>query len=263
MRHVLFPFLIAAAVAAQAPSFDVVSIKPNKSGSGSMTVGSRGDRWVAVNATTLTLVMNAYSHETFNIVAVPAWMKSERYDVTATSSLVNPTREQYQAMVRALLAERFKLVAHTEVRELPTYRLVRASGDGAPGPRLRRTDVDCDAIWSRPADAPRVTSPVTGMPVCTARGGMGTYASSAVTMEDFARTLSYELERKVTDGTGLEGRYDLLLQFTPEERRAAGAPDEFGTIFTALLEQLGLKLEARRGPVEVLVIDRVERPSEN
>ncbi len=107
MRHLLVPFLVTAAVAAQTPSFDVISVKPNKSGSGSMTVGVRGERWVAVNATPLALVMNAYRHETFNVIAVPDWMKSERYDVTATSSLINPTREQYQAMVRALLVDRF------------------------------------------------------------------------------------------------------------------------------------------------------------
>ena len=96
MRHLLVPFLVTAAVAAQTPSFDVISVKPNKSGSGSMTVAGRGgDRWVAVNATPLVLVMNAYRHETFNVIAVPDWMKAERYDVTATSSLINPTREQY------------------------------------------------------------------------------------------------------------------------------------------------------------------------
>ena len=140
---------------------------------------------------------------------------------------------------------------------------MRASSDGALGPRLRRTDVDCNAIWNLPAAEPRATSPVTGLPVCDSKGATGIHASSAVTMEDLARTLSYELERKVTDETGLEGRYDLLLQFTPEGRSAAGSPDEFGSIFTALQEQLGLKLESQRAPVEVLVIDSVERPSEN
>ena len=92
---------------------------------------------------------------------------------------------------------------------------------------------------------------------------MGVYAMSGTAMADVAHSLSSELGRKVTDETGLEGAYDVLLQWTPENRSAAGTPDEFGSIFTAVQEQLGLKLEPQRSEVEVLVIDHVEHPSEN
>jgi len=92
---------------------------------------------------------------------------------------------------------------------------------------------------------------------------MGLYAMSAVPMDDFARSLASELGRRVTNETGLDGLYDVYMQWTPETRTIAGPSDEFGSIFTALQEQVGLKLESQRSDVEVLVIDRVERPSEN
>ena len=277
MRYItIFVPLVAAigAVSAQTPApsstpsqapltFDVVSIKPNTSGSGSMSVGMRGDRLNFVNGTAFTVVMNAYSHETFHIYGAPGWMMSERYDITAVSPIGTPTREQYHALMRALLADRFQFKAHTEVRQLPTYRLVRAGADASLGPRLQKTDTDCMAVARDRSGGPPRMSAVTGGPVCGGRGGMGVYAMSGTAMADVARSLSSELGRKVTDETGLEGAYDVLLQWTPENRSAAGTPDEFGSIFTAVQEQLGLKLEPQRSEVEVLVIDHVEHPSEN
>ena len=141
-------------------SFDVVSIKPNTSGSGGMTIGMRGGRLTMVNGTPMTLVMNAYPQQSFHIFGAPSWMTSERYDVTATTTRGDPSGEEYRAMVKALLVERVKLVAHTEVRQLPIYALVIARGDEKLGPRIRRWDTDCDAVLRPRAVAlPRLRLP--------------------------------------------------------------------------------------------------------
>jgi uncharacterized protein (TIGR03435 family) len=268
MRPLLVAFLLCAVVSAQTPSFDVVSIKPNKSGSGSMSVGVRSGRFNAVNATALTLVQNAYPQQTFHIFGAPGWMTSERYDVSATiTSAVTPTIDQFRSLIRAMLADRFKLAAHIETREMPVYVMTLARADGKLGPRLRRWDVDCQAVWSGAIKNPPPSS-VPGIPPCGGRGGAGLHAHSGQNMEGLARSLETYLSANVLERTGLEGQWEIHLQWTPEAQRPDtprfdGAQGEFGTLFTAIQEQLGLKLEARHAPVEVLVIDSIERPREN
>jgi len=271
MRHVLISFIVAAGVGAQIPAptntapdptFDVISIKPNKSGSGSMRVGVTAGRVTAINATTLVLVQNAYSQQTFHIVGALGWMDSERYDVVATiTPPVQPTPAQYQAMMRKMLADRFSFVVHLETREMPAYVLTRARPDGKLGPRLWPWNVDCRAVWSGEIKPP--PSSVPGIPPCGGRGGGGFYAQSGVSMDGFARSLASNLGATVINQTGLKGEWEIHLQWAQETQRADAAQSEFGSLFTSVQEQLGLKLEARRLPVEVLVIDNVERPSEN
>lgn len=264
MRRLILPVLLSAVVSAQPPSFDVVSIKPNKSGSLSMSVGVRSGRFNAVNATALTLVQNAYSQQTFHIFGAPGWMDAERYDVSATiTPVVTPTREQFQAMMRTMLADRFKLVARVETREMPAYVMTFARSDRKLGPRIRPWDVDCRAVWSGEIKNPPPSS-VPGIPPCGGRGGAGLHAQSGQNMEGLARSLESYLSAKVIEQTELKGQWEIHLQWDAGQPRIdGGQPSEFGSLFTALQEQLGLKLDARRLPVEVLVIDKVERPSEN
>jgi uncharacterized protein (TIGR03435 family) len=173
-------------------------------------------------------------------------------------------------MVRTLLADRFKLTVHDEVRDLPVYALVTARSDGRPGPQLRRVEVDCAALYD---DGPRPATPGPGKDACGAFRGLGTsrITGHAVTMLMLANlVVRGSVGRMVLDRTGLSGAFDLDLEWTPERTALSadaspGAPpaSEGPSIFTALQEQLGLKLDSRRGPVDVLVIDHVERPTED
>ena len=175
-------------------------------------------------------------------------------------------------MLRALLYERFKLRVHTEQRELPVYHLVTARRDWKLGPQLRPSAVDCEAVRSTRAPGPRPADDGSE-PTCrpsfdaNVREGTMTVKVEGESMTSLARTLlSSETRRTVLDKTGLAGTFDIQLTFIPEP--LPGLPrmpaSENGvSLFTAIQEQLGLKLEAERGLVEVLVIDGAERPTEN
>jgi uncharacterized protein (TIGR03435 family) len=178
-------------------------------------------------------------------------------------------------MLRTLLAERFKLKTHTETRELPIYALVMARSDSKPGPQLRRTDADCSrAVISQDDWVGR--GPVAGPPPCGFFGfspgtdlpkGRGGFAFRGLTMGMFAKRLVPMVRRTVSDQTGVTGYFDGDFDFVaempppppPPGMPSAFGPDPFPTVFTVLPEQLGLKLDSRRGPVDVLVIDRIER----
>jgi uncharacterized protein (TIGR03435 family) len=182
-------------------------------------------------------------------------------------------------MLKALLAERFKLVAHNESRELPVYDLVMARSDARPGPQLRKSDVDCAALFAaRRGGGPPPPPPQPGERMqCGMFGGIGRVTAGAVTMAQFGTLLSRLVNRTVVDKTGLAGNFDIDLTFTPDQpARAPGAPpdqpirangvdiDPNGpSLFTALQEQLGLKLDSQKGPVDVVVIDSVEHPTED
>jgi uncharacterized protein (TIGR03435 family) len=170
-------------------------------------------------------------------------------------------------MLRALLAERFKLKVHTETRERPVYQLLVARADGRLGSRLTKSTVDCQALGARAGGAPASPpqSP-TGRPVCGLRMGPGIFSGGNVSMTGFANALSKFAGRPVVDKTGLAGNWDLEVEYLPEQiPNLNGAPapvnPDAPSLFTALQEQLGLKLEAQRGGVDILVIDSVERPT--
>jgi uncharacterized protein (TIGR03435 family) len=218
-------------------------------------------------------------------VGLPAWETSERYDVNATASLKNPTIEDRQAMMRALLAERFKFAAHHEAQEQPSFDMVLARKDGRLGSGLKPSEVDCAAraaaqraaadaaraAGTPPPPPPTFTPPAPGsvVPPCSSRM-MGNVVEGDMTMASLASLLRSMAGRYVVDKTGLTGNYRVKLEAVRlfqgpglESAATAGAPDDAASIFTALTEQLGLKLESSRAQVEVLVIDHIERPSEN
>jgi uncharacterized protein (TIGR03435 family) len=180
-----------------------------------------------------------------------------------------------QLMVQALLADRFKLVVHRETREMPTYALVLAREDERLGPQLKVSTVDCSPGARRGLPPPPPPGP-NERPPCGMRMAPGSIMSGGTALSQLATTLSNSVGRMVVDKTGLTDRFDIDLKWTPDGMAAGGglgipggAPppvpvDTSGpSIFAALQEQLGLKLESERGPVEVLVIDSVEHPTEN
>ncbi len=247
------------------PSFEAASIKVNRSGIREVNFGMPpGGRFTATNAPLREIVRLAYGVSDLLIVDAPDWIRAERFDIVAKAD-GNPERDQIFLMVRSLLADRFKLVIHRESRELPQYALLRAKPDGAVGPRLRPAAADCPALLAAAQKGTPI--PRSNRVLCGSQSRPGTIAIGGMTMDQIATGLWLQLGRVVSNRTGLEGRFDLDLDFAPEPVGGAVSADapasDAPSIFTAVQEQLGLKLESTKGPVEVLVIDRVERPTED
>jgi uncharacterized protein (TIGR03435 family) len=267
------PFVCAVVIAsslpmlsAQAPvnpTFEVASIKPNKSGDQASSSFVRpGSRYNATNVTLRMLMRSAYGVHDMQIAGSPSWIDSERFDSVANAEGDQPTsmfRGQARLMLRSLLADRFKLVLHNETRELPIYALVVARGDRKLGPQLQPSDAaECEAVKTRsPIPATAADPPL------SCGGGFartGRLAARGSVLSDLVTSISNAADRIVRDRTELSGNFDWDLQWTPEQFPQT-EPSESVSFFTALQEQLGLKLESTRGPVDVLVIDRVELPS--
>jgi bla regulator protein BlaR1 len=226
------------------PSFEVATIKLNKSGEQGGGSQLEGSTYRGTNVSLLRMIRLAYA-PIQEFVGGTGWIDTERYDVVAKAE-GQPNRPQMHLMLRSLLADRFKLAVHKETREKPAFALVLARPDGKLGPSLKRSEIDCS-----PANRDKAPKGACGF-----RAGKGILSSRSATMEMLASELILT-GRIVVDRTGLTGSYDLDLRWTPDEFETSSE------LITALREQLGLKLEATRAPVEVIVIDNAERPSEN
>ena len=247
---------LAAAVCAQPPAFEVASIKPSDP-AGTIGIRRSGNHIATRSTSLLFLITWAYDVQSDRVFGKPGWVDSVRYDVTANAAQDErpaPPRlpgqpTELQQMMQTLLAERFKLVIHRETRELPVYALVAAKG-GAKVQLTKAPDVMGQNPFSMPA--------------------RGRLIGTQVSAEMLAKALSGQVGRTVQDQSGLEGVFDFKLEWEPDasaraDGGAASADLRAGSsLFTALQEQLGLKLETRKGKVEVLVIDRMEStPTEN
>jgi uncharacterized protein (TIGR03435 family) len=270
-------------VADSGPRFEVASVKPNKSGEPfARLVVLPGGRYDAINVPLRTIIRSAYQLQDFQLIGGPDWIGSERFDIAAKAERDIPptpsdgTPDPMQMRLRALLAERFNLKVHLEHRELPVYALVVASKGGKPGAQLRPGAVDCAAIMAadRARGGPPATpSPTGGQIPCTIQTGPGRLNGSSMRLSQLATILSQSVQRVVVDRTGLTGYFDFDLSWTPDN--IPQGPQQPGdhplppvdpnspSIFAALQEQLGLKLETERARVEVLVIDCVELPTSN
>jgi uncharacterized protein (TIGR03435 family) len=263
------------AQATEPMAFEVASVKPNKSGpaAGQFLRGQPGGVVQVGNMTLRDLITWAYQIQGFQLVGGPEWLPNDRFDITASAGRDLPATgfgavAPAMLMMRALLVERFGLGVHGETRELPIYALVIARADGRLGPGLRRSATDCAALIKAGASGTQPVPPPPGpdgRPRCGLTGRSGAIMAGGYPLSQFTRFLAPQVQRVVVDRTGLTGDWDIDLAFTPPQ--AAGSTDPAASdpnstsLFTALQEQLGLKLEPARGPVEVLVIDRVERPS--
>jgi uncharacterized protein (TIGR03435 family) len=264
---------------APGPTFDVVSIKPNTAGPvGSRTEPTRPDGGITmINVLVTTLLGRAYR---LDVTGLPDWATKERFDVIATSDRKSTTPDERDAMLKAMLADRFKLLAHVEDREYDTYDLVLAREDGRLGPGLKRIDADCVAINAErtaasaaavaaglPPPGPRV-GPTDPLPPCFLRTFSGLMEGQA-TLESVMMALRFTTgPRLIVDRTGLAGSYEIRMEFDPRPIPSGPeitppAPDSKPTVFTALQDQLGLKLVPSRTTRPTLVVDRLERPTEN
>lgn len=258
------------------PAFEVASVKRNTSGSIVVNHAITGGRYTGTNLSVMDLLAAVYAPmPRGRISGGPAWITTERFDIVARAE-GDPSPADMLRMVHALLIDRFRLAVHTEARDGDVYDLILARDDGRPGPMLRASTYDCAAQRASRAAAAAAGSSAPGPP-CPWSNYPGRFVGTSITMEQLAYTLSvFTDQRTVRDRTGLTGQYDVELTWTPDRLGPLppNAPDEVvrnraaidpngPSLFTALQEQLGLKLEARRDKIDVLVIDRVERPSEN
>jgi bla regulator protein BlaR1 len=251
--------MIAAGLCAQAPApggpvFEVASVKPSAPGARGMSINRNGGRITTENVPLRFLITFAWDVRDFQITGGPGWLSSDRWDISAKPEgdiQRGPEGEtKIRAMMRALLSERFGLTLHTETKELPVYALVIAKN----GPKLEPS--------SGKSEVTRISM---------SRGQMNVTNFNMATV---ARELSSQLGRIVIDETGLKGDYTFKLEFAPEQnaiQKPVDGPEkpeiapesDRPSLFTALQEQLGLRLESKKGPVQILVIDKVEKATEN
>jgi uncharacterized protein (TIGR03435 family) len=269
---------IVAAQQDTAPAaFEVASVKANRSGdsNGSIRQGP-GGRVDATNMPLRPMITLAYGIAGYQLIGGPGWIDDARYDIVAKledggagstafmpgSTTTNPT----QRALQKLLEDRFRLKTRRETREMDIYALVMARPGGAPGPNLKPSTQDCAAA----ADAARRgVPPPSGpdAPFCGIQGQSGRLRFGGLHASAFPQALSGRAGRMVVDRTGLTGSWDFELTYTPDTG-PGGNPDRAidpnaPSFFTAVQEQLGLKLESTKGPVEVMVIDSIERPMED
>jgi uncharacterized protein (TIGR03435 family) len=233
------------------PRFDAASIKPNRSGSRDSTMRTPpGGTFTATNVSLERLIPNAFNLLPFQVTGGPSWLASERFDIVARPPSDVPG-DRLPDLLQSLLADRFGMKAHRETREQPIYALVVADGSARLGPKLTRTTADCAALEAEK----RVSAECAGM-IGIGAGG-GTLTLKGRPLSRLAETLGNVVGRVVVDQTGLTGNYELELRWSAGDSTASSNDP---TIFTAVQEQLGLRLRSSTGPVEMLVIDAIERP---
>ena len=273
--------LDAQTAAPQESRFEVVSIKRNTGGDvGAMMRVQPGGRVSVRNLAVRQVIMRAYGIQPFQLTGGSDWLQTERYDIEAKApdgAVV--TDDAINAMLRAMLADRFKLKMRRETRESAIYELVLVRSDRRLGEKLRQTSADCVAQRNRGTefagslpDAARVRGE-DAIPCGMVMSGGNRIAAGGETVTRLATMLVPRVQRIVVDNTGLTGLYDFDLQFLPDQgygRAGADGPVRMylvGTdvppLVTAIQEQLGLKLQPARGAVEYVVIESIERPSEN
>lgn len=262
-----------------APRFEVASIKLDTSGVPRHNVRLLPGGLHTENASVRLLMQSGYGLQDFQVVGGPRWMDSDGYNIEAKAQ-GSASKSQIRLMLQSLFEDRFHLKAHRETKELPSYTLIPAKG-GARLPRPK--DVGCrnyDASPlspQNPQDArPALRSPPCGHPVTLVYASGAIVQGGDLPMVEFVKMLSEIVGRPIIDRTGVLENFDVHLEFYPDEAtvgirtpRRTGDPDGPAdpgakpSIMIALEEQLGLKLESTKGPVEILVIDHVERPTEN
>lgn len=251
MRHIKVLLLFAAVTTAiaQTPSFEAASIKSNTSQGGISAMRITAGRASMENCSLKKIMLNAYGipDDREYMIDGPDFLTSEHFDIEAKFPADTPA-PQIRRMLQTMLAERFRMTLHKETRQLPMYSLVVAKG----GPKIHAAEAGDSKTSRRP----------------------GHFEATKITMQKLADLIAKQAGRPVTDATGLQGAFDFTLEWSPQADLRVGTADaalsgntadnQGPSIFTALQEQLGLRLESGKGPVEVLVVDRMEKtPTEN
>ena len=274
------------------PRFEVASIRKTdisalKSAGGTVPpigVRTQPNGMTATLATVEMLLLSAYGLRTYQLIGGPDWVKTDRFDITARAA-GEVTPAVAREMLKNLLRDRFSLRAHLETREADLHVLVLNNSDGRLGPGLKRTSPECEALLAArkkgggpPPERPNFdlirTQTSCGMSMfSSSANGASNFSMGAVTLDRLANQIQGELRGPVVDRTGLTGTFDILLEFASQQRQLQVAPPVNApdltkdvapaTLRDALREQLGLRIDTERAPLEMLVIDSVERPSEN
>jgi uncharacterized protein (TIGR03435 family) len=237
------------------PSFEVATIKPSKPDDQRKAFLVQGRRFKIINQPLTAILSFAYDVQAKQLIGLPPWADTDKYDIDAEPDGEGaPSGKQWKAMLQKLVAERFKLTFHQEKKELSVYVLSVAKG----GPKLTKSEGDPN-----------------GLPGLFFRGKLGDLGVRNANMGDFTGLMQEAvLDRPVLDQTGITGRYDFTLVWTPDDSQFAGmgvkipppAADDgkaAPNLYTAIQEQIGLKLEATKAPADVMVVDHVEQPSAN
>ena len=246
---------IAHPAAQGASAFEVVSIKRSLStdtAGGSLILPD--GRYTATNVPLILLLDVAYRTAPERIIGGPAWIRSDRYNVEARAR-PNTSPDDIGPMLQSVLRERFQLKAQLEKRDTPVYALVLRNVGGPAGPGIRPATFNCDDMQS--AKRGLATLSADGVPGCGDRRAPGRWLAGGVSLAALEDVLAPVVGRPVVDRTNSDRRFDIRLEWT----RDVGADGV--SIFTALREQLGLQLESRSLPLDVLVIESVQRPTEN
>jgi uncharacterized protein (TIGR03435 family) len=281
---------VAAAVSAQqrpphilpppldvAPEFEVASVKINKSGDNQTRFNFVGGRIDVINMQLRGVIQAAYRVPANQLVNVPGWVNGTRVDIVAKADPKYSVQE-LQSMLQPLLVQRFKLTFHREMRDMDVYVMTLGNKDGRLGPKLEKSDTNCEELGAQPRSS--LAPPKPGeLPACgTVPGGPGRIILRGFGMGPFVQILGLATRgRQVIDQTGLPGGYNIDLQYTPEALSAAALAARGGAagplaaqvdpngpdLFTAMREQLGLRLEGARMPLEVMVVDNIEPPTED
>ncbi|HUK32638.1 MAG TPA: TIGR03435 family protein [Vicinamibacterales bacterium] len=286
MRKLVVTLCLASAVAwltaQENPTFEVASVRQNKTGDGRVLIQALpGNRVNITNVPAQQLVTLAYQLQQFQLVGAPPWLTTDRYDIVAKlegepKPIVPGTPNPTMLALRTLLAERFKLALHKETRDMDVYALVMMK-PGVPGPALKPSATDCVAQANArrggpPPGGPRAPPGPNDPFPCGLMGMPGMIRMGGMPIAQITQMLTGQAGRLVFDRTGLTGTWDLMLRFAAEQRGGQPPPPgvnlppvdpDAPSLFTALQEQLGLKLESTKSPVDVTVIDRVEHPTDD
>ena len=226
------------------PSFEVATIKPSDPNDHNYGFHLSGHSIFIENQTVNSLISFAYSVQQKQIAGGPAWFGTDRFDIKGVPDAEGePSWQQQKVMLQKLLADRFKITFHREKRELSIYAITVLKS----GPKLATSKSDPNALADQTGNG---------------NGSQQMVKYTNNSMAEFALALQSNLDRPVVDQTGLNGKFDFSLEWTSDQSQAADS-NAAPVFFTAIQEQLGLKIEATKGLADVLVIDHVERPSDN
>jgi uncharacterized protein (TIGR03435 family) len=263
--------ILAAAICAPAQTFDAASIKLNKSGetAPSGISASKPGRFEVTNTPLKFVILYAWHLLNHELVDLPAWAENEAFDISAVYPTNTPTTPaDVRLMVQRLLKDRFGLVLHTESRVIPAYDLTVVHKNGELGPDLKPSSLNCEQLIAekrtlREAGGPSAVAPNHKRPACSISATRRWLTGGGVTMPQLTATLQSMLGKPVVDQTALQGRYDAEAKWFLLDDASDTPQGESPSIFYAVREQLGLRLDPRKEPFEVHVIDRITQPTAN